>query len=115
VAEGVGARENWRPRFHSSGGLKICYIGAMSESPDRLELVLKRQAGLDRQMDSLTASIQSLTRLFELQFRDVHQRLDGIEKLVRGYAAEQIGMANQIVNAQQRADQAHKRLDENAV
>lgn len=84
----------------------------MSETPDRLELILRRQNNLARQMEALTSSVHSLSRLFEVQFRDVHRRLDGVESTVRSYASEQIGMANQILNARQLADQAHKRLDD---
>jgi chorismate-pyruvate lyase len=95
--------------------------------PDELtQLTLERINRLGRQMDSLVETIGSMTRMFALQFGDMRARMDRIEAgmvslearmvslegTVRGYASEQLLLANQILSVGQSASQAHRRLDE---
>jgi hypothetical protein len=96
----------------------------MSGAP--ADLTLERVNRLGREMGALADVIGSMTKMLGLRFdmqdqnlaridgrlEGIDRRLASMEQTVKGYAGEQILLANAILNAQQEASRAHHRIDE---
>lgn len=98
----------------------------MTEPKTPTDLTLERVNRLGHEMGALADVIGSMSKMLGLRFNMIDQRLDRIDgrldgidrsidemrQAVKGYASEQILLANAILNVQQEVSRAHRRLDE---